>query len=84
MRMDISNRSFVLAKQATDYWMNVASIDLDHDTYMIQIYNLATILEIPSCGSDGLIDAIGEKDDFLNNIRSYEETWRQVVNAENE
>ncbi|GEM_PF-6451181 len=77
--MYISDRALVIAKQATDYWMSVAGVDLDQGDYLFQIYNLGRILEMPVSGSDGFISVLCAKD---NTVEMIKDRYEQNTNSD--
>ena len=78
--MDIQPRAFLHAKQSIDYFTKVFEIDLDEDLYKFHIYNLAVVLNMQVVASDGLIDRMAAKDNFLDIINDFSDEWSYMYN----
>jgi hypothetical protein len=80
MNMHIKPISFLQAKQAADYFAQVFQEELPEQLYRYHIYNLAILMNNYSHFSDGAIEHIAGKDNFLTDIEGFADTWGEMTN----
>ena len=76
--MERTPRNFLRAKLITEYYTKVFDLDIEYDKYMFHIYNLAEMLSIYESMSDNLVEVMGRKDGFFDEVKEFEPYFYQL------